>query len=156
MANTLNLYDSAFKRTRVIRQGELTQIVIDGGGAFVVTSQDFMQVRKWAQSKTASQNAMTDRGRVFEQFAVLISRPGTQAVTRGHNVQLVKLANSMKQGGYDLGEWSLPPELKHITMAKVDALQPKKADDAAPGDESGAGTDAGISGGTETGGKPPV
>lgn len=130
MANTLNLFDSALKRARVIRQGDLTQVVIDGGGAFVVMTQDFMQVRKWGQSKTASQNAMTDRGRLFEQFTVLISRPGTQAVTRGHNVQLERLAKSMKQGGYDLGEWSLPPELKHIALGKFDALQAKKPDEA--------------------------
>lgn len=150
MANTLTLYDSAFKRARVIRQGDLTQVVIDGGGAFVVMTQDFMQVRKWAQSKTASQNAMTDRGRVFEQFGVLISRPGTQAVTRGHNVQLEKLAKSMKQGGYDLGEWSLPPDLKHLTMAKVEALQPKKPGESTKADDGEAGQE------TADGGKPPA
>lgn len=137
MANTLNLFDSAFKRARVVRQGDLTQVIIDGGGAFVVMTQDFMQVRKWAQSKTASQNAMTDRARVFEQFGVLISRPGTQAVTRGHNVQLEKLARAMKQGGYDLGEWALPPELKHIALGKYDALQAKK-----PGDTGKRGDEA--------------
>lgn len=132
MARQLNLFESATKRTRILRQGDLTQLIIDGGGAFVVMTQDFAQVQKWAQSKAASQNAMTDRGRVFEQFSVLISRPGTQAVTRGHSVQLEKLAKAMKQGGFDLGEWSLPPEMKHLTQRLPEPPKPKAAEDPAP------------------------
>ncbi|SFF39764.1 hypothetical protein SAMN04488120_103202 [Fontimonas thermophila] len=131
MAGTVSLYDSAFKRARVVRQGDLTQVIIDGGGAFVVSTQEFLQVRKWAQSKAGSQNVITDRGRVFEQFTVLIARPGTQAATRGHRVQLEKLADAMKQAGYDLSEWALPPELKHLGRPLPDAPGGKKDADAA-------------------------
>jgi len=134
LTRTLNLFEAATRRSRLIKQGDLTQVVVDGGGAFVVFTQDFAQVQKWAQSKAASQNLMTDRGRVFEQFSVLISRPGSQAATRGNSKQLESLARAMKQGGFDLGEWALPPEMKNVGRPDPDALSPKKP---APESESG-------------------
>ncbi len=112
MARTLNLFESATSRGRVIRQGDIVQIVIDGGGALVTTAQDFRVAQKWAQSKPASGNLVTDRGRLFEQLGSLVSRPGTIVQTRGNAKQLEQLARLMRQGGYDLGEWMLPPELK--------------------------------------------
>ncbi len=142
MTRTLNLFEAATRRSRLIKQGDLTQVIIDGGGAFVVFTQDFTQVQKWAQSKAASQNLMTDRGRVFEQFSVLISRPGSQAATRGNSKQLESLARAMKQGGFDLGEWALPPELKNVGRPDADALAPKKpASEPEAGDEPNAEPD---------------
>ena len=51
-------------------------LITDGAGAIIVSSQDFIQVQKWAQSKVPSANLLTDRARFFDQFAVLVSRPG--------------------------------------------------------------------------------
>src|SRR3546814_3686766 len=58
---TLNLFESATSRARVIRQGEIVQIVIDGGGAFVTFMQEFNLAKKWATPKTATGNMITDR-----------------------------------------------------------------------------------------------
>src|SRR3546814_18247766 len=71
---TLNLFESATSRARVIRQGEIVQIVIDGGGAFVTFMQEFNLAKKWATPKTATGNMITDRGRFFEQIGTLVSR----------------------------------------------------------------------------------
>lgn len=139
---TLTLFESAVSRARVIRQGDIVQVVIDGGGAFVTFTQEFMQAQKWAQSKPATGNVVTDRGRLFERIGTLISRPGSMLSTRGHGKYVENLARSMNQTGYDLGEWMLPPELKDISRAHlraVDALtkagKTPAAEDEAQGDK---------------------
>ncbi len=131
MKRTLSLFESATGRGRVVRQGDLVQIIIDGGGALVTTSVDFRAAQKWAQSKPATGNLISDRGRFFEQIGALVSRPGTMAPTRGNSKQLEGLARLMKQGGYDLGEWMLPPELKnvgHVTLPGPRAARDAKDD----------------------------
>lgn len=133
MSRSISLFEAATQRSRILRQGDLTQIIIDGGGALVVMTQDYIPVQKWAQSKAASQNALTDRGRFLEQLPALVSRPGTQASTRGSTKQLEALARTMKQGGYDLSEWNLPPELK---QAPVIAPLPAKPQTDAPESEA--------------------
>ncbi|WP_028079353.1 hypothetical protein [Solimonas soli] len=130
----LNLFESAVSRARVIRQGDITQIVIDGGGAFVTFTQEFYQAQKWAMPKTATGNMITDRGRFFEQIGTLISRPGSMVSTRGHSKHVEQLARKMNQAGYEIGEWMLPPELKDIATAHLrSAARPKKNDAAADG-----------------------
>jgi len=121
-----NLFESATARCRVIRQGDLVCLVIDGGGAMVMLSRDFQQTQKWAQSKTASGNVLTDRGRLFDQVPALVSRPGTTVGTRGNQKQLEGLARLMRQGGYDLGEWVLPVELKQPPGSDPDPAQAKR------------------------------
>ena len=106
------LFESATSRGRIVRQGDLACIVMDGGGAVVVSSQDLVLAQKWAQSRPPSGNLLTDRGRFLDQISVLISRPGSQQPTRGNDRQIERLARSMKQAGYDLSEWQLPPEMK--------------------------------------------
>ncbi len=140
MPRAETLFEAAVKRIRVMRQGDLVQLVIDGGGALVTTTQEFMQAQKWASSKTATGNTVTDRGRLLEQIGPLVSRPGSMLSTRGHTKQIEALAKLMKQGGYDLGEWMLPPELKNPPIPqrdKPDQLK-KAADTDSPGE-----TDAG-------------
>lgn len=138
MARVLNLFESALSRARVVRQGDLVQVIVDGGGAFVTYQQEFMQAQKWAQSKTASGNWVTDRGRLFERINTLISRPGSAVSTRGHGKYIENLARSMNQAGYELSEWMLPPELKnlgnprfHVAAAKA-PLPHTDAEGAAP------------------------
>lgn len=123
---TLNLFESAVSRARVIRQGEIVQVVIDGGGAFVTFTQEFHQAQKWATPKTATGNMITDRGRFFEQIGTLISRPGSMVGTRGHGKYVEQLARKMLQGGYDIGEWMLPPELKDLATAHLKTAPPPK------------------------------
>lgn len=136
MARTLSLFESATSRGRVIRQGDLTQIVIDGGGALVTPTLDFRVAQRWGQAKPASGNLITDRGRFFEKLSCLISRTGTNVPTRGNAKQLEGLARQMMQAGYDLAEWALPQELKSIGRPDLEPLAPKpKAAEAAEDDE---------------------
>ena len=52
--------------------------------------------------------------------------------TRGNAKQVEALAKLMKQGGYDLGEWMLPPELKNPQIPQPEKKpQPASAE---PGD----------------------
>lgn len=106
------LFESATGRGRILRQGDIACIVMDGGGAVIVHSQDLIQAQKWSQSRPASGNLLTDRGRFLDQIPVLISRPGSQQSTRGNDRQIERLARAMRQAGYDLSEWLLPPEMK--------------------------------------------
>lgn len=137
MARTLTLLEAALLRMRVIRQGDLVQIVIDGGGALVTTTMEFMQAQKWAQRKPATGNMVSDRGRFLEQITVLISRPGSIASTRGNARQVEGLARLMKQGGYDLNEWMLPPELKNLGHPRAEPPKPRAAEQAPEPDEPG-------------------
>ncbi|MFA5938628.1 MAG: hypothetical protein WC809_04660 [Sinimarinibacterium sp.] len=136
MASKQNLFEAATAQARVIKQGDLVQIVIDGGGALVTTLEEVSQARKWAERKAASGNRVTDRGRFFEQIATLISRPGTQAATRGNIKAVEGLARKMKAGGYDIGEWALPPELRFMQTGEEDPREIKKKSELkdAPGD----------------------
>lgn len=138
MARTLSLFESATARGRVIRQADLVCMVVDGGGSIVVPMQDFLQAQKWAQSKPASGNAVTDRGRFLEQFATVVARPGSFCQTRGNDKQLGSLAKQMRQAGYDLNEWSLPPELK--SNPPPAAPKPRAAAPAADPPEPGTPT----------------
>ncbi len=129
MARSETLFEAAVKRMRVIRQGDIVQIIIDGGGALVTTTQEFLQAQKWASSKPATGNMVTDRGRLLEQIGPLVSRPGSMLSTRGNAKQVEALAKLMKQGGYDLGEWMLPPELKNPAPTAPEPIRPKPASD---------------------------
>lgn len=135
---TLNLFDSAVSRARVIRQGEIVQIVIDGGGAFVTFMQEFNQAKKWAVPKTATGNMITDRGRFFEQIGTLVSRPGSMVSTRGHGKYVENLVRAMNQAGYDIGEWMLPPELKDLATAHLKSMPKRGAVAAAEAAEAEA------------------
>jgi hypothetical protein len=132
----LNLFESAVSRARVIRQGELTQVVIDGAGAFVTLTQEFHQAQKWATPKTATGNMTTDRGRFFEQIGTLVSRPGSFVSTRGHGKYVESLVRKMLQAGYDIGEWMLPPELKDLATAHLKTMPKAQAPDEAPNEAS--------------------
>lgn len=141
MARQLNLFESATKRARIQRQGTLVQITIDGGGAMVVFTQEFVQVQKWAQSKAASQNQITDTGRFLTQFSVMVSRPGSILGTQGSNKLLEGLVRAMKQGGYDINEWSLSPDQKNVGNV-MEPTPPKAKPKADTEDEAPVGEDA--------------
>lgn len=121
---TISLYESATKRARVVRQGEIVCYIVDGGGAMVMTTQDFVQAQKWANAKPASGNMLTDRARFLEQVPALIARPGSMLPTRGHERYIERLARAMRQAGYDLNEWQLPPELKRPPQTDPPAPAP--------------------------------
>lgn len=127
------LFEAATARGRVLRQGEIACIVMDGAGAVIVFMQEFVGAQKWAQSRTPTANLLSDRARFLDQFSVLISRPGSVQATRGNDRQLEKLARAMLGAGYDLAEWTLPVELKSIGHGRPSPSGPKvaKAPDAA-------------------------
>ncbi|NKF22441.1 hypothetical protein [Solimonas marina] len=129
-ARTKNLFESAVSRARVIRQGDIVQVVIDGGGAFVTFTQEFRMAQKWASSRIATGNMVTDRGRFFEQIGTLVSRPGSMVSTRGSGKYVENLVRAMNQGGYELSEWMLTPELKAIARAHLQGPEPKVRDAA--------------------------
>ena len=137
MARTLSLYDSAVGNGRVIRQGEIVQVVMDGAGAFVCAAQDFSVAQKWAMSRTGSGNKVTDRGRFIEKIEVLISRPASFVSTRGSSVPQERLGKQMKQAGYDLKEWNLARDIIEAIEKKPDVVKKKPASPDEPDQASG-------------------
>ncbi len=128
-ARTLTLLEAVQQRMRTIRQGDIAQLVVDGGGAMVATSQELSQAQKWAHRKPSTGNVMTDRARFFDQITVVISRQGSMFPTRGHHMAIEKLAKQMMQAGYDINEWALPPELRGIGRhSALDAKPAEKGD----------------------------
>ena len=108
-----SLYEAATSRARVVRHLDIVCLIIDAGGAMVFPMQDFVQAQKWASARIASGNLLNDRGRFLERMLSVISRPGSLVPTRGNPKQLEALANSMRAAGYDIGEWSLPAEIRN-------------------------------------------
>jgi hypothetical protein len=132
----LTLFQSATAGGRVIKQGYLAQFILDGAGAMLTPIGEWNTAEKWANSKYASGNRMSDRNRFLDQIQVLVSRPGSFVGTRGSMKPLEDLCKLMKSAGHDLAEWQLPPELKD--MGKPKPEEPKKP--ASQGQESpGAG-----------------
>lgn len=136
MIKPRTLFEAATKRGRVQRQGEIVCITMDGAGSMVVPAQEFVGAQKWSSSKPFSGNLLTDRARFLDQFSALISRPNSMQPTRGNERQVDRLARAMKNAGYDLNEWQVPPEMKDpkYWMQKVD--EPDK--DKTPGEETPA------------------
>ncbi|HSW11649.1 MAG TPA: hypothetical protein VLI06_02345 [Solimonas sp.] len=129
VAKTKTLFESFSGRARIAKQGYVVMIVIDGGGAMVVATDEYLVAQKWSQSRVSSGNIVTDRGRFFEQFQVMVARPGSFVGTRGNDRQLYKMAKAMRAAGHDLGEWMLPPELKVNKLVDPDELKAKPKDE---------------------------
>ena len=126
------LFEAATARGRVIRQGEIACIVMDGAGSVIVLMQEFIGAQKWAQSRVPTANLLSDRARFLDQFTAIVSRPGSVQATRGNDRQLEKLARAMLAVGYDLAEWTLPVELKTIGHGKPPPASPSPKASAAP------------------------
>ncbi|MDO9453478.1 MAG: hypothetical protein Q7J29_11555 [Stagnimonas sp.] len=126
MAKVLSLYEMAASKGRVIRQGEIVQMVMDGAGAFVCAAQDFVVAQKWGMSRTGSGNITTDRGRLLDKIEVLISRPNSFVSTRGSSVPIERLAKAMKQAGYDLKEWNISRDVIELIEKRPDQTPMKK------------------------------
>lgn len=108
-----NLYDSGLRRAQVHRVGDITEIVFDGAGAVATSTLDFKTVQRWAMSRMPSGNAMRDRGAVLGRLETCVVRRGTSiATTQGSNKPLLQLVKAMKQAGFNLSEWSLPPAVQ--------------------------------------------
>lgn len=134
MARTLSLYDTATGNGRIIRQGDIVQLVMDGAGALVCSAQEFMMAQKWAMSRTGSGNKVTDRGRFLDKIEVLISRPNSFVSTRGSSVPVERLAKAMKQAGYDLKEWNINKDVIEAVEKKPEPMK-KKAAESSEGSE---------------------
>lgn len=126
MARVLSLYEMAASKGRVIRQGEIVQMVMDGAGAFVCSAQEFITAQKWGMSRTGSGNITTDRGRLLDKIEVLISRPNSFVSTRGSSVPIERLARAMKQAGYDLKEWNITRDVITLIEKRPDQVPPMK------------------------------
>lgn len=134
MIKPRTLYDAATRQGRVVRQGEIATIVMDGGGAVVVGIQEFTAAHKWASSKPFSGNLLTDRARFLDQFSAMVSRPHSVQTTRGNDRQIDRLVRSMRVAGYDIAEWQIPPEMKDpkYWMPKIEGKDDKKKSDDEP------------------------
>jgi hypothetical protein len=108
-----NMFDNGMSRSRISKQGLLTQIVIDGAGAMIIETAEFASVEKWAKTKNSTGSLTTDRNRFFERVTTVISRPGSLVTTRGSEKQLISLARLMKGAGLDVNEWNLAPEIRN-------------------------------------------
>lgn len=114
VAPARNLFEGATARGRVLRQGDIVCVIMDGAGAVVLTMPEWTAAQKWAQSRPPSGNLLTDRARFLDHFQVLIARPGSVQATRGNERAVERLARTMLAAGYDLDEWVLPPELRNL------------------------------------------
>lgn len=128
MARSITLFEAATGKGRVLRQGEIVQVIMDGAGAFVCAATDFMVAQRWAMTRPGSGNTVTDRGRFIEKIEVLVSRPNSFVSTRGSSVPVERLAKAMKQAGYNLKEWNISREV--IIAVETGPVQPKKKLDA--------------------------
>ena len=126
MARALSLYEMAASKGRVIRQGDIVQMVMDGAGAFVCSAQEFTTAQKWGMSRTGSGNMTTDRGRLLDKIEVLISRPNSFVATRGSSVPIERLAKTMKQLGYDLKEWNISRDVIALVEKRPGQSTPTK------------------------------
>lgn len=139
VAKQKTLFEAFSQRARCAKQGNVVMIVVDGGGATVVYTDEFLGAQKWANSKLSSGNVVTDRGRFLEQFQVMVARPGSFCSTKGNDRQLFKMAKAMRAAGHDLGEWALPPELKVNKLVDPDDIKAKPK--AAPAEQAPAEAD---------------
>lgn len=142
-----NLFESALSRGRLVRQGEIACLVMDGAGAVVVSQQELVGAQKWAQSRMPTANLLTDRARFLDKFTAMVSRPGSVQTTRGNDRQLEKLVRAMMATGYDLSDWILPLEFKSLDRPPPpgSAARPASdpaADPAEPGFPAGPPVDA--------------
>ncbi|EIT69654.1 MULTISPECIES: hypothetical protein [Hydrocarboniphaga] len=112
------LFEAATTRARIVRHLDIVCLIIDAGGAMIIPMQDFVQAQKWASSRIASGNLLNDRGRFLERMQSLVSRPGSLAPTRGNPKQLEAIVRSMRAAGYDIGEWSLPAEIRNPPVGR--------------------------------------
>jgi hypothetical protein len=125
-AKTKTVFESAMSKARIARQGDITMVIIDGGGAMVVPTMEYNQAYRWAMSKPATGNPLTDRGRFFDKITTVVSRPGSFIGTRGHDKAIATLAKAMKAAGFDLNDWSLAPEIKDERVAAAKAALEEK------------------------------
>lgn len=114
MKKEVSLYQAATSGGRVAKQGPLVQFILDGNGAMVTSTMDWAMAEKWANSKSSTGIRATDRNRFLDQIPTLAARPGSFIGTRGSTKPLTDLCILMKNNGYDLKEWALPPELKDL------------------------------------------
>jgi hypothetical protein len=108
----VSLFETATRGARVVRQADLTTMIIDGGGAMIMETLEFGAAYKWAQAKNTSGSVLNDRNKFFERITVLVSRPGSFQTTRGSDKALRNMARLMKASGLELNDWNLPPEIK--------------------------------------------
>jgi hypothetical protein len=136
MLKLRTLYEAATRNARVLRQGEIASLVMDGGGAVVVSILEFTSAQKWASSKPFSGNLLTDRARFLDQFTAMVSRPHSVQPTRGNELSIERLVRAMRGAGYDITEWQIPPEMKDPMYWKPKEPgaddRKKKKDDAPP------------------------
>ncbi len=132
MARSTTLYEAATGNGRVIRQGEIVQVVMDGAGAFVCSATDFMVAQRWAMTRPGSGNAITDRGRFIEKIEVLVSRPNSFVATRGSTVPIERLGKAMQQAGYHLKEWNIARDIIEAIEARPDFMKKKATSEQLP------------------------
>lgn len=132
------VWESVTSRGRIIRQGDIVCLIFDGGGSLVVSALEFAQAQKWANSKPPTGNMLTDRARFLDQISALVSRPNSMQPTRGNDQAVERIARGMRGAGYDLGEWTVPPEMKDPKYWMPKDLRKKKAEDPGTTGDGGA------------------
>src|SRR5690242_5138189 len=129
----LTIYQAACQRLRISRNGNVTQLVMDGAGAAVCLTADFAPAQKWAMSKTSMMNGLQCAAKLIEKIEVLAARPGTTfAGTRGSPKPLSNLLKAMQSAGFDVNEWGFPPDVLNPepeigTQEWKDWMEEKKA-----------------------------
>jgi len=128
------LFEGFIFRARVVKQGDIAMIVLDGAGALIVPMDEYLTAQKWAQSKMSSGNMVTDRGRFMDQFNSMVARPGSFLGTKGNGRQLYKLVKAMRAAGHGMDDWMVPMDLKAAKLEDPDEI--KKKDKGEPGAEA--------------------
>jgi len=114
---------------------------MDGAGAAMIPSMEYMQIEKWARAKPGSGNMLTDRGRLLDGVTTLVARNGSAVNTRGGYKQLSQMAKSMRSDGFELKEWQFPTEVLNPPDETPGVARKRDGDDAAadPTGENGNG-----------------
>lgn len=123
----MHLYAAAIREAEITHQGELTIVDFrDAHGAITVTTADFCQARRIAESDYASLIRARDVGEFTDLFATRVSRPGAKISTSGKVENLLQIAKLMQCAGMDYGSWHFPRVIRQV-MRQRGAEQPPVA-----------------------------
>ncbi len=125
---TPNLLKALTEGGSIRTVGTVTLVVLGRGrGALVTPSMDFISVRKWTESRTATGIEYRDINLFMDRFDTCVARSGSSVATKGHTSSLVGLAKEMKSAGFELSDWNFPKAVRdELELKKSDKQQPNE------------------------------
>ncbi len=117
--------------------GTITIIVLGRGrGALITPSMDFIGIRKWTESRTATGIEYRDLNLFLDRFDLCVARSGSALATKGHTSSLIGLAKEMKSAGLELSDWTFPKDVWDEIMPKRVVIKRNNVDEEGEDDKS--------------------